>query len=236
MKKFLTLLLAITMLFSLSACGEKTTNDTVSNSKSVSKTTVTKAYNIEELDELVLKDVTDTITTLNTEFEKLSTDINTYDKYKTDIGKVKDFYDRVQNDTKLLCIRLREYSSAYAELILSSDKSFDDKYDEFDALYDSVYEDARDEIYDEIYDGVLDDMYDRFYDGILDDAYDNIPYEKWSDARADEYDLWSDTRSEVYDIWSDAGSDIYDQLLFISDFINLYFMYGQICRFVIKYI
>ena len=176
----------------------------------MSKTTVTKAYNIEELDELVLKDVTDAITTLNTEFEKLSTDINTYDKYKTDIGKVKDFYDRVQNYTKLLCISLRKYSSAHAELILSSDKSFDDKYDEFDALYDSVYEDERDEIYDEIYDGVLDDMYDRFYDGILDDAYDNIPYEKWSDARADEYDLWSDTRSEVYDIWSDAGSDIYD--------------------------
>ena len=209
MKKILTLFLVIAMLFSLSSCGEKTSNDTVSNSKSVSKA-ITKADTIEELDELVLKDVTDTITALTTEFEKLSTDIATYDKYKTDSNKVKGFYDKVQNDTKLLCIRLREYSSVYAELILSSDKSFDDKYDEFDALYDSVYEDARDEIYDEIYDGILDDMYDVFYDGILDDAYDNIPYDEWSDARSDEYDLWSDTRSEVYDIWSDAGSDIYD--------------------------
>lgn len=197
MKKFLALLLAIGMLLSLSACVEKTTNDTVSNSKSVSKATVTKANSLEELNEQVLKDVENTITTLNTEWGNLSTEIDTYDEYKNNIDKVKGFYGKIQNDTQLLCIRLREYSSAYAELILTSDKSFDDKYDDFDMLYDTVYEDARDEIYDEIYDGVLDDMYDVYYDEILGGAYDNIPYDEWSDARSDEYDLWSDTRSEV---------------------------------------
>ena len=106
---------------------------------------------------------------------------------------------------------MREYSINYAEAIMASDKSNDDKYKDFEKLYDCIYDDAGNDIYDEIYDGILDDIYDDFYDGILDDAYDNgAPYDEWSDARSDVYDEWSDFRSDVYDFWSDMRSELWD--------------------------
>lgn len=209
MKKFVILFLVTVILFSMSACGKKAKKDAVSNSKSVYES-VTKSESIEELNKSVSKDVTDTIAALDSEFKTISADINTYDKYKSNKEKVNEFYTKIQNDINLLCIRLREYSVTYAEMIISSDKSFDDKYDDFDDLYDNIYEDAREEIYDEIYDDMFDDLYDTFYDGILKDAYDNVPYKEWSDIHSVEYEMWSDTHSEIYDIWSDAGSDIYD--------------------------
>lgn len=198
------------MIFSLSACGEKTSQDKVADSKTTTAKSLKSAKNLEELEVVVSTDVDETIGKLNTKLEKLLTENDTYEKYLENISGVEAFYGEVLSNTELLCIRLREYSIAYAELILKSDKDFSDKYDEFDELYDVIYEDARDEVYDEIYDGILDEMYDAFYDGVMDDAYDNMPYEKWSDMRSNEYDLWSDTRSDIYDIWSDAGSDIYD--------------------------
>ena len=103
-----------------------------------------------------------------------------------------------------------DYSLYYAELIIKSDKSNGDKYDDLEELYENIYENAGEKIYDEIYDGILDKMYKDFYDGILEDAYDNAPYDEWSDARSDEYDWWSDTRSNTYDDWSDCRSDVYD--------------------------
>ena len=139
------------------------------------------------------------------------TEIDTYEMYLESTDKVEAFYKKVYDDTKNLCIRMREYSINYAEAIMASDKSNDDKYKDFEGLYDCIYDDAGDDIYDEIYDGILDDIYDDFYDGILDDAYDNgAPYDEWSDARSNEYDWWSDARSDVYDEWSDFRSDVYD--------------------------
>lgn len=210
MKKLVSFLLAAVMLLSLSACGEKSAKDAVSSSKSAAVSSIAKADTIEKLNELVAKDVSDTVEALNTEFEKLSAEVDTYDKFKSGTGKVESFYDKVRSDTQLLCIRLREYSAAYADLILASDKDFDEKNDDFDELYDSVYDDARDDVYDGIYDDIFDDMYDLFYDGIIDDAYDSVPYKEWSNIRSDEYKRWSGARSDVYEIWSDAGSDIYE--------------------------
>ena len=148
---------------------------------------------------------------MKAEYEKIISDIDTYEKYLENTDKVEAFYKQIYEDTKQLCMRMREYSLNYAETIMASDKSNDDKYKDFEKLYDCIYDDAGDDIYDEIYDGILDDLYDDFYDGILDDAYDNgVPYDEWSDARSDEYDWWSDARSDVYDEWSDFRSDVYD--------------------------
>ncbi len=210
MKKFLSVLLIIGMIFSLSACGEKTSQDKVSDSKATTEKSIKSAKTLEELEQIVSADVDETVENLNIKLKEVLAENDTYEKYLENISDVEAFYVNILNDTELLCIRLQEYSIAYAEMILKSDKDFSEKYDDFDELYDVIYEDARDEIYDEIYDGILDEMYDAFYDGIMDDAYDNMPYEKWSDMRSNEYDLWSDTRSDVYDIWSDASSDIYD--------------------------
>lgn len=220
MKKLITLISLIAVLTSLSACGEKTTNDiSTGSSSSVSCTSadktksaseIIKVNSEEEAEELITKDVEETIAELESEIEKLTVDIDSYDKYKDNIDTVSDFCDTIQKETELLCIRLEEYSAAYAEFLISSDKSFDDKYDELDFIYDNIYDEACEEIYDRIYDDILDEFYDKFYDGILDKAYDEIPYKEWSDARSDAYDLWSDTRSAVYDLWSDTRSDIYD--------------------------
>ena len=102
-----------------------------------------------------------------------------------------------------------DYSLKYAELIINSDKSFDEKYDDFEELYNSIYEDGGEDILDGIYDGILDDMLDDFYDGILDD-YDADSFDSdWYSIRSNEYGNWSDTRSDVYSFWSDFRSDVY---------------------------
>lgn len=228
-KKICALLLLGSCLFSISACGNKVaSNDTnnVQDSSQIEETLESrdteeikdntgdetrKQIGFEELNEVVSTDVENTISAIKSEYEKLVTDIDAYEKYLKNTDKVEAFYEQVCEDTKHLCIRMREYSINYAEEIMASDKSNSDKYKDFEELYDCIYDDAGDDIYDEIYDGILDDIYDDFYDGILDDAYDNgAPYDEWSDARSDEYDWWSDARSDVYDEWSDFRSDVYD--------------------------
>lgn len=170
-----------------------------------------KQIGFEELNEAVSTDVDNTISAIKSEYEKLVTGIDTYEKYLENTDKVEAFYKQVYDDTQNLCIRMCEYSINYAEAIMASDKSNDDKYKDFEELYDCIYDDAGDDIYNEIYDGILDDIYDDFYDGILDDAYDNgVPYDEWSDARSNEYDWWSDARSDIYDEWSDFRSYVYD--------------------------
>ena len=223
MKKAFALLLSFSLMLSLAACGGETTPINSDNSSATSQSEEIKeeiknnttdnaegATGLDELNETVSKDVENTIDALKEVYEKVVTDIDTYDKYLENTDEIETFYAKVLADTEALCINMREYSVKYAEIILSSDKSNDDKYDDFDELYDCIYDDAGDEIYDEIYNGILDDMYDTFYNGILDDAYDDAPYDEWSDARSDEYDWWSDTRSDVYDEWSDFRSDVYD--------------------------
>lgn len=165
---------------------------------------------LEKLQQAVEQDLSDTVTALNADYERLKTEIDSYDVYREKPEQVEQFYEHVNTVNWELCMRMREYSLACAGMILDSDKKFGEKYDDLEKLYDVIYDDAGEDIYDEIYDGVLDDIYDVFYDGILEKAYDTVPYGEWSEAREQEYDWWSDTRSEVYDTWSDCRSDIYD--------------------------
>lgn len=206
MKKIISLILALILLFSFSACRENAINDDQSQTTKALKS----ARTLEELESAIKEDLGKRIEKLNKEVEDFLVEIDTYEKYSTNIDKVKAFYGNIITKTDILCVGVREYCVTYAELILKSDKSFDDKYDDFEELYDVVYDDAREEVYDEIYDHIFDELYDALYDDIMDEAYDNLPYEKWSDIKSAEYDLWSDSKSEVYDIWSDCGSDIYD--------------------------
>ena len=234
-KRFIAMICVSTMLLSFSACGsskeeKSSTNKITSNSIETSEkeesssskeelnvTTEATTGSIEKLNEIVEKDVDDAITTLKEEYEQLKADIETYNQYLKNTEKIEAFYDNVYEVNKDICIKMYEYSLDYAELIIKSDKSNDDKYDDLEELYDNIYEDAGEKIYNEIYDGILEEMYNDFYDGILEDAYDNAPYDEWLDARSNEYDWWSDTRSDVYDDWSDCRSDVYD---FWSDIRN----------------
>lgn len=231
--RLIALLCTTAMLVSFTACSSKNNDENKSSSETTSssaeatdkqdtesKTEASKeetkapsANTDGDLEDIVIKDVEDTVAALNAEYEGLKAEIDTYSKYLSNTDKMEAFYEKICNTNYSLCVRMYEYSLDYAESIVNSDMSNDDKYDEIEELYDSIYDDAGDEIYDGIYDGILEDMYDDFYDGLLDDAYDNEEYSEygeWSDARSDEYEWWSDTRSQVYEDWSDMRSDIYE--------------------------
>ncbi len=186
------------------------TSETSVQENSTGTSSLVKAGSIEELNTVIENDISNTVAILTSEYEQLETEINTYDMYIENTNKVETFYNMINDENKNLCIRMQEYAVSYAEKILSSNISIDDKYDEFDELYDNIYDEGGDNIYDEIYDGLLDDMYDLFYDGVLDDGYDEAPYKEWSKASSQEYDWWSETSSDVYDQWSDFQSDVYD--------------------------
>jgi len=212
MKRLTCILLVFLMIMCLCACGNSGTKVTVTEEKPSGASTEKTVYvnSIEELEELINEDVSEVVTALETEYNELIGEITTYDQYVEKKDKIEAFYAKVNSETRKLCIRLREYSISYVQLILDSDMTNDDMEDAVDGVYECLYEDAGDAIYDGIYDGILDDMYDYFYDGILDDGYDYAPYKEWSDVLSNEYDMWSDTLSDVYDHWSDYSSDVYD--------------------------
>ena len=191
-------------------------DDTEHEDKDVENVSVRpmEAKSLDELNDIVTMDLEKNVEALVGEYDSLITEIDTYEKFSAETEKIEEFYINTYEKTRELCIKMREYSLDYARLILDSDGDKNDKYDDFEELYDVVYDDGGELIYDEIYDGILDDSYDAFYNGILDDAFDNVGYDEWSDACSDEYDRWSDARSDVYDEWSDMRSDVYD---FFSD-------------------
>ena len=170
---------------------------------------IKEANTLEELESIVSTDVESTINGLSNEWEELKKEINTYDEYLNKIEKVEEYYEKIETITEQLCVRLYVYSANCADLILTSNEEYKDKYDDLEIIKDVIYEDVREEIKDEIYDGILNDMKDTFYDGIIKDAKDTITYSDWYDTRSDEYEIWYDTRSAVYETYYDTGSDIY---------------------------
>ena len=194
---------------------EKSSSETSESHQNFSRASETKASSeksdnpLTALGDIMAKDVEDSISALGTEYEQLKADIDTYDKYLSNIDKIKAFYAKIDEVNNGLCIKMCEYSLEYAELIINSDKSKDDKYDDLKELHDNVYEDAADEIHDGIYEDIFDNIKDDYYDGILKDAKANAAYDEWYNIRSDEYDLWYETRSDVYEQWYDCRSDIY---------------------------
>ncbi len=206
MKK-IAALLSLIMLLSFAACGPQ-----ISAAESTDFSYTVDLEGITSLDELedrIEEHLDHAISSLASRWETLSAEIDTYEKYVEHPEKVSDFYQTIETETEQMCIMLREYSAAYARMILDSDMSADDKYDAVDGINDCLYDDACDEIHDEIYEGILDDMNDYFYEGILDDAQDDVNYSDWYDVISKEYDQWYDTSSEVYGLYYDTSSDIY---------------------------
>lgn len=239
-KQFLSLISTIAILFSFSACGNyensivsttsnipiEQTTSTVIAEKSQPNSVVTTDDNttfeasdttqsettdpIELINSAIAEDLNNTFFVLNSDYEQLKLELDTYKKYINNADTMEAFYDNINTTNQDLIIRLYEYSLDYADAIVNSNMSFDEKYDELDEIYDNIYDDAGDDIYDEIYDGLLQEIYDDYYNGLLKDASDTAEYKEWSNARADEYDLWSDARADIYKDWSNFRSDIYE--------------------------
>lgn len=163
-----------------------------------------------EIEDQIETEIETAVSELTVEWEALSRGIDNYKDYKEQAAKIQAFYDKMNRTSERLCLRMCEYSIAYAEAILASGKSARDMYADMSDLYDAIYSEACDNIYDGIYSGLLDDMYDAFYSGALNKFPEGTDYEDWYETRSQEYDLWSDARSDTYDHWSDARSDIYD--------------------------
>lgn len=177
-------------------------------------TTIRTVTSVEELETTVDAHVSECIQALKAEWTTLSEEIDTYDKYVDKIDKIEEFHTYIEDASNQILVMICEYGVSYAELIMQSDSSSKDKYNDFEDLKDCIYEDACELVKDDIYDGILEDIKDYYYEGILEDAKDYVKYSDWSDVRSDAYSWWSDARSEVYSAWSDTRGDIYS---FFSD-------------------
>ena len=218
MKKLMCGLLVLGM--AVVGCSNNTVNSIKENepkNKTVKMGTVLNGVSTtEKLEDVMNKDVEDTISKLENKVENLRTKITSYDLYIENLEEIKETYNLFVKETNELGIRMREYSYKYAEIVLKEGENYKDKYKTLKDVYDDIYDGSAKDML-EIYDKTLKGMYDLFYSGVLEDAYDNLPgdeYDTWYDLRSDEYDVWYDARSDVYDICSDARSDIYD---FTSD-------------------
>lgn len=135
-RRLVALLCVTTTLISFSACNNNTTEETKSTSENTSasseleendaassEVTQTEAATneenasvsgVDELSNTVSKDVEDTVSELSKEYEKLKSEIDTFDKYLANTDKVEEFYTKVYETHNALCIRMREYSLQYA--------------------------------------------------------------------------------------------------------------------------
>lgn len=231
-KRILILWMIVCMMLSVVACGNEGVISSEDSESKVEESNATSesektddasektdsateddVVGLEKLKENLMSDVEDVINALYAEYEILCKSVDTYEKYLENTETVKVFYEKINKETTDLCILLREYSVDYANEILASDATYDEKYDDFELVFDDIYEDAGDEIFDEIYDGILDEAFDDFYDGIIGDAYDISQYKTWVEVRSNEYEMWLECRSDVYKTWLDCRSDVYDFFL-----------------------
>lgn len=217
MKKMLSIIATLATILSMSSCSENKKKEdslsSVSTEDVVYESTIpgNDALNvIYDLEDEISEDFEERIGLLESEWEQIKKDVTSYSKYVSNVEIVKKYYNKVYSEVEEMTIVMNEYALKFAEVIMSSDLSAYDKYDELGVIYDAVYDEAGDMIYDEIYDGILDDAYDTFYQGVLDEQPKNIEYSVWSKIRSAEYKTLSDIRSDVYKILSNSRSDIYD--------------------------
>ena len=154
-KKLIAVLCAIVMTMCIAGCsgggsmGESQTAQTVQGDTKTDAPIVTQSKNnlsAEEFETAVTKDVESAIASLAAEYETLAADINSYDKYVNNIEAVETFYVKALEDTDNLGVKLRQYCIDYAENVFASDRTNGQKYDDFEVMYDVVYEDARDAV------------------------------------------------------------------------------------------
>lgn len=173
------------------------------------KVDISSLTTYDSIEAAVDNEVAATIDSLNTEFQELKNLVNTCEKYIQNSEPVELFYDKILDETNSLYKRLNEYAIQYARIILASNRSKSDKYDDLLQINYVIYEDAAKVINKKVYDGILKEMKDYFYEGIIKDGKDSVSYSKWSNARSNEYGNWLDTRSDFYSAWLDYRSDMY---------------------------
>lgn len=207
MKKTCTIILVMSMIFSMFACGEQQNNK--SGSSNVGEAAV---YDISDL-ESMLKYVRsegenaekNTVNEKDELLKKLGNSYDTYDKNKFLVSK---FYDNTMIQAKELYTSIHTVSIDYYKCVASH--GIDD-YDTWNENMDSYY-DVWDEVMDEYYDA-WDEAYNDIYDecdSLIEDGYDELDYNEYSDIWSEMYSAYSDAWSAMYNLYSDAWSKNYD--------------------------
>lgn len=216
-KRLFALLLAVCMILSMTACGEKKDNaapEAQDKEESLSNRPASQYDNstLEGILTGIETDFADSIKFLQDSFEDLNASVGeTYEEYKENKKLLTEWYALILSEETALMERTKERAVEYLKLISSSiDHKDDDAMDDaMDDYYDRIYDGAMDDFYDEIYDNLMEDAYDTYYDGIVGDGYELEPYDKWSDESSAAYKEWSDTSSNIYKGWSDTSSILY---------------------------
>lgn len=180
-------------------------------------TTLREINSIEDFESVVDSHVSECVQALKNEWKGLSTSIDTFDKYTNNIDAIDEFHTHIENSAEQILVMICNYGVSYSEIILQSNSSANDKYEDFESFKDCIYEDACAIVKEEIYEDLLNEIKDYYYDGIINDEKDSIEYSEWSDFRSDAYGLWIDTRGEVYGSWIDVRGDLYS---FYSDILS----------------
>ena len=186
--------------------GEDTTD---TSTKMSFDTTLRTAATTEELEGIIETHVSECIQSLQNEWIVLSSEIDSYEKYVNNVDEIEAFHSHIEDSAHQILKMICEYGVVYAELIMQSDSSPRDKYNDFEDFHDIIYEDACEMVHDDIYDDLLGKIKKYYYEGIVKDAKEMVSYTEWANARSDTYNWWADARSEVYSAWADTRSDLF---------------------------
>lgn len=215
MKKTLTLLLVLIMVFSLSACNNKENN----SDELQEQETQFQQNELEKLETIIDAEVQNTIDTLYAEFNELSGEIKSFDDYVKNEKKIAQFYKHIDAKTRATFNGLKEYTLKYAVAIMESQYPTHIKAHKLEDLYECLYVSACDKLYDEIYTTLLDQVLDAFHSGALDEY--TIPYEEASEIISIDYNNWDDTRSNVKYHYEKATTFIYNFYYDLSEALSV---------------
>lgn len=159
---------------------------------------------LDEIIEAYETDLTAMVSELNSEYETLLEEVDSYNAYKEHPEKIATFYEKVSTETDKLFARYDVYTEAYFRMALDStdenkklDRAFDDYYDD---IYDDIYDDYYDDVYTKLYDNI----YDDFYSDMFDEAYDTLPHREYLDAHSEFYDAYRESHSNIYSKYIDS--------------------------------
>ncbi len=169
-------------------------------------------------------DIDATVESLENDLEQLERQITSFADFRNQEDEVEAYYEQVLTETEDLCIRIREYTAEYAEVILSGYNS-DDYYtwlEILDTFYDFVYDDVLEDLNDEIYEDLFEDLQETFYEDIIEKAAnkaDPAVYAEVSSAQEERhetcrtavYSAYRNCESDILDFWADLESDLWDE-------------------------